>query len=94
MNKFKRNFIKDWASVYGALIFLTYVAGVLYWKRQENLWNQGKVAFEPDGPMGLFLFIVIPFGVTVLFVLVAFITYYFQKRKFNKSGKNYNHEQA
>lgn len=92
MTKFKRNFMKDWASVYTILIFLTYVAGILYWKRQENLWDQGKVALEPDGPMGAFLFVVIPFVMTVLFVLVALSTYHFQKRKFNKTGKNYNHE--
>lgn len=88
MNKLKRDFIKDWASVYVILILATYVSGVLYWNRHENLYKQGKVAIESDGPMGAMLFIVIPFVMTILFVLIALTYYHLQKRKFNKTGKN------
>lgn len=88
MNKFKGNFFKDWMNVYLVLILIIYFAGIIYFNWHQKLYEQGKVAIESDGPMGAFLFVVIPFVVTVLFVLVALSYYHFQKRKFNKSDKN------
>lgn len=89
MNKFKRDFLKDWVNVYMALIVLIIVGGILYFNWHQKLYEQGKVAIESDGPMGAVLFIVIPFIVTVLFVLLSLSVYFSQKRKHKKTGKNW-----
>ena len=90
--------------IYLVLIFFTYLAGYAYWETKntdywlcqaidgEALASGRGCGIRPDGPLGALLVVVIPFVVTVLFILVALSTYHFQKQKFSKTGKNYNHE--
>lgn len=102
MNKLKNKFIKRWGITYAIIIFLTYLTGYLYWQWKLSLWQQYYLCWkytplndkdkcggviEPDGPLGALLVVVIPFVVTILFILLAFTTYHFQKRRFNKTGK-------
>ena|SRR3990167_11143165 len=99
MNKFKTTCFKQCTIAYLVIISFIYLAGYAYWqKRGQDYWlcravdgptlNSDGCGIKPDGPMGVMLFIVIPFAMTILFILVALTYYHFQKRKFNKTGQN------
>lgn len=78
MKKNKLTWLNYWMIGYYATIVTTYAAGLSYWQWYSHKYNVCRGAanyctsmIEPDGPMGLVLFVLIPLAVTLSFVFIG-----------------------
>lgn len=90
MTKFKADFIKRWFITYFIVISYVYLGGYAYWYKADSyFWACRAIdgnrysggCNEPTGPLWALLVIVIPFVVTLLFLITAILVYRHQKSR-------------